>query len=74
VAVSAPYEIEVTFVDDSRVPTKLARVVRDEHGAVVYRSQINGEFRAILGETNFDDYERAVACVDRWLRGTEWRW
>lgn len=73
---SAPYEIEVVLTDDPTAPTRRACITRTTHGARVQRTVID---RANIREIDqpdaaFDDYERALACVNRWLHGQEWAW
>lgn len=72
---AGPYEIESVYVNDPTAPDRWARIVRTHHGATVQRRLIAGDVAAaILPETEFDSYERAQACVNRWLHGQEWRW
>lgn len=73
---SAPYEIEVVLVDDSTTPSRWARVARVRHGATVNRRTytLDGAQIDYHPPVPFDDYERALACVNRWLRGEEWQW
>lgn len=70
-----PHEIEIVLTDDPALPTRWARIVRTHHGASVQRKLLGtpaGNQRQ--PETEFDSWERAIACTNRWLHGQEWSW
>lgn len=73
-----PYEVEIVVVNDPREPTRKAWIVRrSDDSAIVSRVVIDlsgarSEYEQ--PETEFPDWERAVACVNRWMHGQEWSW